>query len=147
MVSVNAAPPAMAELGFKDAIVGAGLLTANASPLDVPPPGAGVETVTVTVPPVAMSAAVIAACKVVPETNVVVRAIPFHCTVEEDTKLEPVTVSVNAAPPAAAELGFKDAIVGAGLLIVKVNALLVPPPGLGVETEPAPHRRWRCPQR
>jgi hypothetical protein len=86
---------------------------------------------------VATSAAVIAACKLVLETNVVVRAVPFHCTFEEDTKLEPVTVSGNAAPPAAAELGFKDAIVGAALalLIVNVNALLVPPPGLGVETE------------
>ena len=136
-VNVKPAPPAEAEFGLNDIAVGTGLSTANASPLDVPPPGAGLETVTVAVPPVATSAAVIAACKLVLETNVVVRAVPFHCTFEEDTKLEPVTVSGNPAPPAAAELGFKDAIVGAALalLIVNVNALLVPPPGLGVETE------------
>src|SRR5215469_6217385 len=87
-------------------------------PADVPPPGAGVETVTMAVPGVAMSAAVIAACKLVLEMKVVVCALPFHWTVEEEIKLEPVIDSVNAAPPAVAELGFKDpdASEGVGLL-------------------------------
>ena len=134
-VSVNAAPLATTELGFKDAIVGAGLLIVKVNAAVAPPPGPGVEAVTIAVPPVEISAAVIAACKLVLETNVVVRAAPFHCTVEENTKLVPVTVSVNAAPPATVEFGPKDAIVGAGLLIVKINAAVVPPPGPGVETE------------
>jgi hypothetical protein len=133
-VSVNAAPPAIAEVEFIDASVGAGLLIVNANPLDVPPPGVGVETVTVAVPPDAMSAASIPACKLVPETNVVARAVPFHCTVEEVMKFAPVTVSVNAAPPAVAEFVLKDVIVGAGLLIVNANPLDVPPPGVGVAT-------------
>jgi hypothetical protein len=137
-VSANAAPPASAEFGFKDAIVGAGLLIVYANPLDVPPPGAGVETVTIAVPPAAMSAAVIAACKLVPETNVVARALPFHCTVEADTKLVPVTVNVNAAPPAVAEFVLKDAIVGAALLMLNANPVDVPPPGAGVETVTIP---------
>ena len=134
-VNVKPAPPVKAELGFKEVIVGAGLLIVKFRALETPPPGAGLETVTIAVPPVAMSAAVMAACKLVLDTNVVVRALPFHCTVEEDTKPVPVTVSVNAAPPAIVELMFRDSTAGAGLLIVKANALLEPPPGLGVETE------------
>jgi hypothetical protein len=76
-----------------------------------------------------------AACKLVLERNVVVRGAPFHCTIEEDRKFVPVTVSVNGAPPTMAEPGVKEPIVGSGfLVIVKVNALEVPPPGVGVET-------------
>ncbi|HWW18376.1 MAG TPA: hypothetical protein VNY81_07150 [Candidatus Saccharimonadales bacterium] len=97
---------------------GIGLLIVKASALDVPPPGAGVATLTIAVPAAAMSAAVIAACKLVLEAEVVVRAFPFHCTVEADTKLAPVTVRVNAAPPATAELGFSEpiAIDGVGFV-------------------------------
>ena len=75
-------------------------------------------TVTIAVPAVATSAAVIAACKLVLETKVVVRAFPFHRTVEEETKLDPVTVNVKAALPTGAELGFRGcgASEGAGLL-------------------------------
>jgi hypothetical protein len=78
IVRVNPAPPAMAELGFNNAIVGGGTLIVNVSALEAPPPGAGVETVTIAVPTVAISGAVIAACKLVLETKVVVRALPFH---------------------------------------------------------------------
>jgi len=49
------------------------------------------------------------------EAAVVVREFPFHCTVEVDTKLVPVTVRVNAAPPARAELGFSEPIAMDGL--------------------------------
>ena len=77
-VRVNAAPPANAKLGFKDAVMGTGLLVVKVKGPDVPPPGAEFTTVTIAVPAVAMSAAVIAACKLVLETNVVVRELPFH---------------------------------------------------------------------
>jgi hypothetical protein len=40
-------------------------------------------------------------------TNVVVRADPFHCTVDPLTKPDPFTVRVNAAPPAVAEFGLR----------------------------------------
>jgi len=90
-------------------------LIVNASALEVPPPGAGVETVTFAVPAVAMSAAAIAAWRLVPETKVVERALPFHWTVEEEMKFEPATVNVKAEPPAVAEVGLKEAAEGAGL--------------------------------
>jgi hypothetical protein len=133
-VNVKPAPPATAELGFKDATVGEGLPMVKVSPLEVPPPGVGVETVTVAVPLTAMSAVVIAACKLVLETKVVERVLPFHWTVDVGMKFVPVTVNVKPAPPATAELGFKDATVGEGLPMVKVSPLEVPPPGVGVET-------------
>src|ERR1700688_135833 len=94
-VSKKAASPANAALGPSDSVVGIGLSIVKLSAPETPPPGAGVETVTIAIPPVAVSAAVTAACKLVVETNVVVRAVPFHCTVDEDTKLLPVTVSMN----------------------------------------------------
>ena len=73
---------------------------------------------TAAVPLVAMSAAVIAAVNCVALTKVVVRFDPFHWTVEVLTKLVPYTVSVNAAPPAFAELGLRLVVAGTGLLIV-----------------------------
>jgi hypothetical protein len=106
----------------------------NVNVPDVPPPGAGFDTETMFVPPVAVSAAMIAACKLVLETNVVVRAPAFHRTVEEGTKFVPVTVIVDAAPPAREEVGLIDAIVGAGLLVVNGTPLEVPPPGTGFRT-------------
>lgn len=104
--------------------------------LDVPPPGAGVNTVTLAVPAVAMSEAGIAAVNCVALTNVVVRALPFHCTIEALVKFVPLTVKVNATPPATPELGLIAVVVGAGAaaLIVKVTALDVPPPGVGLKT-------------
>src|SRR6266446_5377322 len=111
------------------------LAMVNDSPLLVPPPGAGFITVTVAVPAVAMSAAVMAACKLVLEAKVVVRALPFHCTVEEEMKPVPVTVSVNAAPPACALVGFSDVAVGTGFPMVNVSALEVPPPGVEFTTD------------
>jgi hypothetical protein len=42
---------------------------------------------------------------------------------------------VNAAPPALAEFALKDAIVGAGLLIVNTSPADVPPPGVGLKTD------------
>ncbi len=67
--------------------------------LEVPPPGAGLNTVTEAVPAVAMSAAVIDALNWVEETYVVVRFDPFQRTTELDLKPLPFTVNVNAAPP------------------------------------------------
>ncbi len=81
IVSVNAEPPAVAELGLRLVIVGTGLfagLIVKVCGLDVPPPGAGFTTVTLAVPAVAMSAAAMAAVSWVVLTNVVVRLDPFH---------------------------------------------------------------------
>ena len=63
-----------------------------------------------------------------------VRGLPFHCTTEEGTKFEPLTVKVNAAVPTITELGLREVIAGAGLSIGSVSAFDVPPPGAGVTT-------------
>jgi hypothetical protein len=60
-VSEKPTSPAKAELRSSATTVGVGLSTANFDALDVPPPGAGLETVTVAAPAAAISAAVIAA--------------------------------------------------------------------------------------
>jgi len=139
-VSVNAAPPAVPEDGLRLVVVGtglAGLLKVKVWALEVPPPGAGLNTVTWAVPAAAMSAAVIAAVNWVEETKVVVRSAPFQRTTDPETKFVPFTVSVNAAPPAVREDGLRLVVVGtglAGLLMVKIWALEVPPPGAGLNT-------------
>jgi hypothetical protein len=106
----------------------------NVWPFDVPPPGVGLTTVTVRVPAVATSVAVMAAVSVVPETYVVVRLEAFQRTTEVGTKLLPVTVRVKAWPPATADAGLSALVVGTGLVMVKVRAPEVPPPGVGLKT-------------
>src|SRR6267143_2550975 len=133
-VSVKAAPPAVALVGDTDVSVGAGLFSENACAAVVPPPGVGVTTVTLAVPAVAMSAAVMAAVSWVALTKVVVRVLPFQRTVEPLRKLAPFTVRVNARPPANALPGASPLSVGAGLLIENARATEVPPAGGGVTT-------------
>ena len=135
-VSVKAAPPAVTLLGEIELSVGLGFgaVIVNVCAFDVPPPGVGLNTVTEAVPAAAMSAAVIWAVSCVLLPNVVVRLLPFQRTTDEPLKFVPVTVSVNPAPPAVALAGAIEVSVGAGLLIVNVCALDVPPPGVGVKT-------------
>lgn len=113
-VSVNAAPPAMDEAGLRPVVAGTGLLIKKVWVLDVPPPGAGVNTVTWAVPAVAMSAADMAAVSWVEDTNVVVRLDPFHWTTEPLTKPVPLTVSVKSDVPAIEDAGARLLIVGIG---------------------------------
>src|SRR5206468_457004 len=133
-VSVNATPPANALPGDRLLTAGAGLLIEKVCAPEVPPPGAGVTTVTEAVPALAMSAAVIAAVSCVALTKVVVRAAPFHCTVLPVTKPVPVAVSVKAAPPAVALVGDTEVSVGAEVFSENACAAEVPPPGVGVTT-------------
>jgi hypothetical protein len=69
-VTVRVKPdvPATTAFGVTDAIAGTGLSIVKVRGLDVPPPGAGVETVTDAVPAVAMLTVVIAAFRLVAET-------------------------------------------------------------------------------
>ena len=109
MVSVNAGPPATAELGLRLVIVDAGLMV-RGDAADVPP---GVVTVTLTVPAAAIWAAVTGAVNWVALLYVTVRAVVFHfAVVEPETKFAPLMVSVNAAPPATTGLGLKLEMVG-----------------------------------
>jgi len=121
----------------KDGFTGVTAIAAKVTPVtvrvatfDVPPPGAGFVTVTLKVPAVPISEARIAAVTCVPLTTVVVREFPLKFTTAPLTKPVPFTVSVNAAPPAAAVLGESVVIVGAGLLFVsdKFAGVLAPAP-------------------
>ena len=132
-VRLKPAAPTFADVCDIDVSIGAGLLIAKLCPVDVPPPGVGLNTVTEAVPAEAMSAAGTEAVSEVALPNVVVRAVPFHFTTEVLTKLVPVSVSVNVAPPASPEAGAIEVKVGEGLLIVKVGVVSeFPPPGPGL---------------
>jgi hypothetical protein len=80
-----------------------------------PPPGAGLNTVTVAAPAVSISGAGIWAVMRLLLTNAVVRLLPLHCTTEVGTKFDPFTIRVNPAPPFNVIAGDRDAIAGAGI--------------------------------
>src|SRR3989442_3955487 len=117
-VSVNPGPPATAAVGLRPVVVGTGLVFVmpmlKVCGFDVPPPGAGVPTVTCAVPAVAMSAARMAALSRVAGTDVVARSAPFHRTTQPPMKFVPVTVSVNPGPPAVAVAGLRPVVAGTG---------------------------------
>lgn len=125
--SVNAPLPPTMELGVNEPITGAGLAIVKVKELEVPPPGAGLETATDAVPAEAMSDALTAACNPPLETKVVVRALPFHRTVEEEIKFVPLMVRVRLAPPAVADVGFKAVTDGKGFGLPPLEPLEVPP--------------------
>ena len=111
--------PFAADEGLIDRATGTGLLLeviVKVSPDDVPPPGVGLNTVTVAVPADAMFAAGTVALTCVAETYTVVRLVPFHLTTDDEIKLLPFTVKVNEVPPAVAEVGLKKVAAGTGLL-------------------------------
>jgi hypothetical protein len=102
--------------------------------LEVPPPGGGFTTVTEAEPGEAISAGVIWVVREVAETKVVESVFPFQAICEEALKFVPVTERVNATTLAATEVGESAVRVGAGLSMVKLEALEVPPPGAGLMT-------------
>jgi hypothetical protein len=98
----------------------------NVFALDV---AAQLTTVIEAVPAVAMRAAGTVAVSCVAETNVVVSAVPFQFTVETwfAAKFVPFTVNVNPGPPAVAQVGLSELIVG-GATIVNVTEFEAEPP-------------------
>ena len=141
-VSVKADPPTAAFVGEREVIVGTGLTTGKVEVPEVPPPGAGLVTVTLSDPVLVMSEAGTAAVIWLALTKVAVSDVPFHLTTDPLTKPLPLTVNVKAVPPTIALVGENETMVGPGLLIGKVHAPEVPPPGAGLVTvtlaEPAP---------
>ena len=85
-------------------------------------------------PAVAISDAAIEDVNCAALTSVVGLATPLNVTTEPDTKPEPLTVSVKAAPPAVALDGVSDVIATFGLLIVNWRLADVPPPGAALVT-------------
>jgi len=111
--------------------------------LEVPPPGAGLVTVTAGVPVEAMLAAGMAAVNCVELTKVVAGADPPKLTVEPATKFVPLIVSVKAAPPATVLLGEIAVIVGVGLDPLDTGGLI--DDGLVPTPHPARSKRLTIP--
>jgi hypothetical protein len=133
-VRVKLEVPAVALAGNAEVMTGLGLLIEKPRGPEVPPPGAGLATVTFAVPAVAMSLDEIVAVIWLALTKLVVRLLPFHCTVDPCTKPEPLTVRVNPGPPAIELDGATEVPIGPGLLMENTRGAEVPPPGAGVNT-------------
>ena len=108
---------------------------------EVPPPGAGFDTVTESVATVVKSVAGMDAVNAVELTNVVDTGLALKLTTELALKFEPLTESVNAGLPTATLVGEMLFKTGSGLLTVKVDGAEVPASGAGfvtvTEIEPA----------
>ena len=109
-VSDNAGPPATAVFGLIEVIVGGAGEIVKGRPLDVP---LSLDTVTVTDPGIAIRLESTDAVTTVSLTGVLGRADVPHSTTSLPSKLVPVTVSVKLDPPAVAEAGLRELIVGA----------------------------------
>jgi len=124
-VNVNCESPAEAQVGLSELMVGAALIVNVFAP-DV---AAHPATVIEAVPGVAMSEAGTVAVSRVEDTNVVTSGVPSQFTVEPETKLVPLTVSVNCGPPAAMQVGLIELIVGVvAIVITKVAVALLQGP-------------------
>ena len=99
-------------------VMAGGALMGKAVALDEAPADV---TVILALPAVAIRLALTEAVNWVALTNFEVSAVPFQLTVDPWTKPVPVTVRVNAAPPAAAAAGLSVVMVG-GPLTGKVTA-------------------------
>jgi hypothetical protein len=99
--------------------------------VEVLPPGAGLVTVTLTAPPLEMSAAGMAAMSCVALPKVVVSVLPLKLTIAVETKPEPFTMRVRAVPAGACS-GERLPINGTGLLTVSVSEALLTPPSIAV---------------
>ena len=121
ITNVTPPDPARTVVGEMDVIVGtllgAGVIVKVREVADVPPPGVEVNTTTVAVPGLAIRLAGTLAVISLVLRKVVTSAFPFHSTSEPGEKLLPVTVKVNAVPPACAVVGDMDLSDGFGKLI------------------------------
>jgi len=90
----------------------------NVCAVDVAPGHVGLVTVIDAVPAAAMREADTVVVNWVEEPNVVASAAPFQFTVEPETKLVPLTVKVNPGPPAVAQVGLSELIVGLALIVI-----------------------------
>ena len=91
-------------------------MTVKVNVFDVPPPGAGLKTVTLTAPALFKSLAGIAAVNCELLTKVVGRFCPPQLITDKGTKLLPLTVSVNDPLPISADMGLRLVNCGCGLL-------------------------------
>lgn len=118
--SVNAGPPATAELGFSTI---AAELIVNVRVFEGTPPAV---TKTLTLPGVRTSLAGICTTTCVADTEVGTSVMLLNDTEVTDARLLPVMVSGNDVEPAVTELGFSGAVMlGGGLTVnLAVGAIL-----------------------
>src|SRR5207302_10256106 len=98
-VSVNPGLPAETLEGEMLESEGTGLLTVRVTTEEVPPPGAGLETVMDRLAPTVKSDAGIDAVNCVALTNVVARPAPLTCATELETKIGRATFSESRELP------------------------------------------------
>ena len=120
-VKVKPDDPAVALVGEMEVRLG---VTVNVAEFEVTPP---VVRVTGNVPAVVIRLAVTVAVTWLALTTVVARGVPLKFTTESPPKLLPLTVRVNAAPPAEALVGLMELIAGADPT-VKLTELEARPP-------------------
>ena len=87
------------------------MVTSKKTTFELPPPGAGLTTVTEAVVAAEISEAGMAAVTLDLLTNVVARALPFHSTTAPETNPVPFTVSVKPAPPRATAVGLSGWLI------------------------------------
>src|SRR2546422_609204 len=96
-------------------------VTLELAVVEGPPPGEGLKTVTVELPALEMSLAGIEAVSWLALMNAVARFAPFQRTTDPETKLLPLTVRLNAAPPATADMGLRLLMLGTGFEVVMLK--------------------------
>lgn len=96
----------------------------------VPPPGGGLETVMVRVPPCARSLGNNVTCNPMELSKVVIRGLPFTRTTDSGVKPVPVTFKVRFRLPAGRLRGVMDPPPGCGLLTGSVTDGETKPSGL-----------------
>ena len=119
IVRVNAAPPAVADVGAKDAIAGnASIAKAMEADAEVD----GLVTLILAEPALVRADAGMLALNCVVLTNVVGSGVPFQLTVAPFWKPLPFTVRINAPEPAGRAEGFREPTVAPRPAIVPLKA-------------------------
>jgi hypothetical protein len=102
-----------------------GLVVSKKTTFEAPPPGEGLTTVTEAVLKLTLSVAKTVAVSFESLTKLVARALPFHFTVEPDTKPVPFTVSLKAGPPGTTASGLRGWLMrGTGFSAVLALTLM-----------------------
>jgi hypothetical protein len=124
--------PAGAVSGLMLSIRGAGAAIVTGIAFDIVP--FGFATVTVAVPPAAISSAGTAAVTCTALPKLVVKGEPFHRTTQFAAKFAPLAVSVNGPAPAVRLAGVIAVRDGRGNSIAILSALDTAPPGFTTVT-------------
>jgi len=140
-VMINLSVPPLVTLEGDTVIApGAGFTTKNVAADEVPPPGVGLNAVTVSGPMVARSSMVRDTVASIALVKVVDRAVPFTRTTVLLMNPVPATLTFVAADPTTAVEGFIPATVGRGFSTASVTVELdaVEPESLTVMFSVAP---------